>query len=64
MKTKIAWRLNTALLDRLDRVCQSENRRHISIIEQALAEYLNVPVANRALPPRPSNCAATANAAS
>lgn len=53
MKTKIAWRINTALLARLNRACRTEHRRHISIIEQALAEYLNVPVANRDLPQQP-----------
>ena len=52
-KRKIAWRLNSALLDRLDERCRKENRRQISIIEQALAEYLNVPLANRELPEQP-----------
>jgi hypothetical protein len=49
-KQKVAWRLNAALLDRLEQQAEKEGRRLTMIIEQALAEYLNVPLANRKLP--------------
>lgn len=53
MKRSITWAVNDALLDRLRRERRTTGRREISIVEQALAEYLNVPLANRDLPEQP-----------
>lgn len=50
MKRHISLWLNVGLLDRLEQRRRSEGRRQMAIVEQALAEYLNVPLANRNLP--------------
>jgi hypothetical protein len=59
-KRKIHWRVNDALLNRLEAKARTEDRHQIALIEQALAEYLNVPLANRELPEQPvevcANC--------
>lgn len=49
-KRKIAWRLNGDLLDRLEALSRKDNVRQIILIEQALAEFLNIPLADRRLP--------------
>ena len=52
-KRKIAWRLNSDLLDRLEALSHKDNVRQIILIEQALAEFLNIPLADRRLPEQP-----------
>lgn len=51
--------LNSGLLDRLNAERFSQGRTQNAIVEQALAEYLNVPLADRDLPEQPVElCAA------
>jgi hypothetical protein len=42
--------VNAALVDRLEEQSRKDGRARNSIVEQALAEYLNVPLADRDLP--------------
>ena len=42
--------MNAGLLERLEDARRKEGRPKNALIEQALAEYLNVPLANRELP--------------
>ena len=59
-KQRITFRINTALIDRLNERRYREGRSQNALIEQALAEFLNVPLANRDLPEQPveicANC--------
>lgn len=50
---KVFWHLHTGLLDRLERVAEEQGRAPRKVVEQALAEYLNVPLAYRDLPEAP-----------
>ena len=52
-KRRITFKLNAALIDRLNEERHREGRSQNAIVEQALAEFLNVPLANRDLPERP-----------
>lgn len=47
------WHLHPGLYDRLVKYAEKEDRTLTAIVEQALAEYLAVPLANRDLPEQP-----------
>lgn len=49
-KRRISHMLHEGLNDRLNAERVKQDRTLVSIIEQALAEYLNVPLADRELP--------------
>lgn len=53
MKRSLTLWINTPLIERLDSRARLDGRNRINLIEQALAEYLNVPLADRDLPAQP-----------
>ena len=53
MKRPATWRVHEGLLDRLALQARTSHRTPTSIVEQALAEYLSVPLASRDLPAQP-----------
>ena len=52
-KRRVSWCVHSGLLERLEDARRKEDRPKNALIEQALAEYLNVPLANRELPEQP-----------
>ena len=53
MKRDLSLWINAALIERLDARARLDGRHRINLIEQALAEFLSVPLANRELPEQP-----------
>ena len=50
---KVHWYLHAGLLDRLERVAEEQGRAPRRVVEDALAQYLYVPLANPELPEQP-----------
>jgi len=50
---RIRWRMHDGLMARLDQRAAGEGRTRMQLVEQALAEFLDVPLAHPELPEQP-----------
>jgi hypothetical protein len=53
MRAEVHWTIHPALLERLKARADADGRKVSAVVEQACAEYLAIPLANRDLPEQP-----------